>query len=524
MDRVELILFLLAFVALLAAVAERTPIPNPIFLVAGGLALSFLPGIPTFDLDPDLVFVLFLPPILFSAAYDTSWTEFRRNAGWIGLLSIGCVLFTTCGVAIVAHQVIDGLGWAPAFVLGAIVAPPDAAAATTIFQRLGISRRVVTILEGESLVNDASALVAYRFAVIAVATGEFSLWSASMQFVVVAIAGVAIGLAAGWVLNRILPVLGATTLTTLVSLLAPAAIYLLAENVHVSGVLATVTAGLVHGRRGPVVLGATTRVRGATIWAFVVFVCNGLMFMLIGLQIHGIWQSLQRGTNHHLVMITTAIVAAVVITRFIWVFPSAFLPAVIPALRRDDPYPVWQFPTFISWAGLRGVVSLAAALSLPYTTDAGDPFPMRSLIIFLSYADIVATLVGQGLTLAPLTRALGVTDDSSDRDREFALAWREVLRAALVRLDEVEGQDWAQPALIAKLRSHYEPALASYADGDESVPLDGDARAGRDRLLGDMFDTQRRTLIALRNQGVIGDDTLRRVEKGIDLEEVRKSL
>ena len=247
MHGVELILVLLAAVTLLVAVAERTAIPYPIFLVLGGLALGLIPGGPAVALDPELVFGLFLPPILFAAAYETSWRDFRADLRPIGLLAVGCVHFTTLAVAAVAHAAIAGLTWPAAFVLGAIVAPPDAVAATAIFRRLAVPRRLVTVLEGESLVNDASALVAYRFAVAAVVSGGFSAWSAGDRFVVIALGGVAVGLAAGWLLNTLIPAVGSPPVAIMASLLAPGAIYLLAEQLHVSGVLATVVAGLVHG-------------------------------------------------------------------------------------------------------------------------------------------------------------------------------------------------------------------------------------------------------------------------------------
>ena len=417
MHGVELILVLLAAVTLLAAIAERTTIPYPIFLVLGGLALGLIPGAPTVELDPEMVFLLFLPPILFGAAYATSWRDFRANLRPIGLLAVGCVLFTTLAVAVVAHVVVADLSWPAAFVLGAIVAPPDAVAATAIFQRLGVPRRLVTVLEGESLVNDASALVAYRFAVAAVVSGGFSAWSAGGRFVVIVLGGVAVGLAAGWIVNKIIPVIGEPPVAVMASLLAPGAIYLLAEQLGVSGVLATVVAGLVHGRSGPVIFGPTTRVRGETVWEFVVFLVNGLVFILIGLQLQDVHEGLDGRTTGELVSAALAVVATVVVVRVVWVFPATYLVRLVPRIRARDPFPPWQLPAIVSWAGLRGVVSLAAALALPRETDAGAPFPHRDLIIFLTFAVILATLVGQGLTLAPLVRRLGVAADGETERR-----------------------------------------------------------------------------------------------------------
>lgn len=439
MHNVELVLVLLAIITFLAAMAERTSIPYPIFLVVGGLALGLVPGMPSIELDPDMVFLLFLPPILFSAAYSTSWRDFRANKRPIGLLAVGCVLFTMVAVAVVAHAVIAELSWSAAFVLGAIVAPPDAVAATAIFERLGVPRRLVTILEGESLVNDASALVAYRFAVAAVVSGGFSLWDAGGRFIVLSIGGVVLGFVAGHILNRIIPALGETAVATMASLLAPSAIYILAEQVDVSGVLAVVVAGLVHGRSSPVIFGPTSRMRAGAVWAFAVFLTNGLVFILIGLQLRGVWDGLENWSVGELTAATLAVVATVVIIRGVWVFPATYLPRLIPRIRANDPFPPWTSPVIISWAGLRGVVSLAAALALPRETDLGSPFPERDLIIFLTFAVILATLVGQGLTLTPMVRWLGVTSDGK-AEREATLARREASRAALSRLDELQGE------------------------------------------------------------------------------------
>jgi monovalent cation/hydrogen antiporter len=517
---VELVLILLAVVTVLTALAERTTIPYPIFLVLGGLVLSLLPGVPTIELDPELVFVLFLPPILFGAAYTTSWRDFRANVRPIGLLAVGCVLFTTLAVAIVAHAVIADLSWPAAFVLGAIVAPPDAVAATAIFQRLGVPRRLVTILEGESLVNDASALVAYRFAVAAVVSGGFSVWSAGGGFVVIVLGGIAVGLAAGWLLNRIIPVIGEPPILIMASLLAPAAIYLSAEHLGVSGVLAAVIAGLIHGRSGSRIFGPTTRIPGETVWAFVVFLINGLVFILIGLQLRNVWAGLEGRTPAELFSAVLAVVATVVIVRIVWVYPATYLPRLIPRVRAHDPSPPWQIPVIESWAGLRGVVSLAAALALPFRTDAGEPFPQRDLIIFLTFAVILATLVGQGLTLAPLVRRLGVAA-GGETGREEALARREAARAALNRLDDLATEPWLPRGLATKLRDRYEHVLEHLPESLDPADLDSNHLAIHDRLRRDVIQAQRLALIDLRNRDVIGDDALRRIERDLDLEELR---
>lgn len=523
MHELELVYILLTAVALLAALAGRTTIPYPIFLVLGGLALSLIPGRPAVELDPEMVFLLFLPPVLFSAAYETSWRDFRANLRPIGFLAIGCVLFTTLAVAAVAHAVIADLTWPAAFVLGAIVAPPDAVAATAIFQRLGVPRRLVTVLEGESLVNDASALVAYRFAVAAVVSGGFSAWSAGGRFVVIALGGIMIGLAAGWLMSRIIPVIGEPSVGIMASLLAPGAIYLFAEQVGVSGVLATVVAGFVLGRSGPLIFGPTTRVPGQTVWGFVVFLINGLVFILIGLQFRDVWEGLEGLATGELLSAALAVVATVVIVRIVWVYPATYLPRLIPRLRARDPSPPWQIAAIESWAGLRGVVSLAAALALPYEIDGGAPFPQRDLIVFLTFTVILATLVGQGLTLAPLVRWLGVAADGGSA-REETLARREAARAALVRLDDLANESWPPERLADKLRLRYEHMLEHLPESLDPADLDSDHIASHDRLRREIVDAQRLAIIDLRDRGAIGDDALRRIEHDLDLEELRTEI
>jgi CPA1 family monovalent cation:H+ antiporter len=514
---------LLAAVTALAAIADRTAIPYPIFLVLGGIGLALIPGIPAVELEPEIVFLLFLPPVLFAAAYDTSWRDFRANLRPIGLLAIGCVLFTTSAVAVVAHEVIADLSWPAAFVLGAIVAPPDAAAATAIFQRLGVPRRLVTVLEGESLVNDASALVAYRFAVVAVVGGSFSVWSAGGRFLVIAAGGIAIGLAAGRLMSLIIPKLGESPVATMASLLAPPAIYLAAEKLSVSGVLATVVAGLVHGRSGSEIFGPVSRMRARPVWAFVVFLSNGLIFILIGLQLRAIVEQLGDRPTSDLVTAVVAVVLTVVLMRIVWVFPATYLPRLFASIRERDPFPPWQLPAIESWAGLRGIVSLAAALSLPRTTDAGAPFPERDLIIFLTFTVILATLVGQGLTLPLLVRYLHVTSDEED-EREETLARREVAQAGLDELDRLVDEEWVPRDLAKKLRRRYEHALDFLPESLEPADLDSDHLETYDRLHRQVIEAQRTAAISLRNRDLIGDDVLRRVERDLDFDELRSEI
>lgn len=523
MHNLELILVLLAVITFLAAIAERTTIPYPIFLVVGGLALGLIPGMPTIELDPDMVFLLFLPPILFVAAYRTSWRDFRANKRPIGLLATGCVLFTMMAVAVVAHAVIDELSWPAAFVLGAIVAPPDAVAATAIFERLGAPRRLVTILEGESLVNDASALVAYRFAVVAVVSGSFSIWDAGGRFFILSLGGIVLGFVVGRILNRVIPVLGETGVAIMASLLTPSAIYILAERIDVSGVLAVVVAGLVLGRNDSTNYGPTGRLQAGAVWDFTVFITNGLVFILIGLQLREVWDGLDNWSLGELTAVTLAVVGTVIVVRFIWVYPAAYLPRLIPKIYASEPPLPWQAPAVVAWAGLRGVVSLAAALALPRETDLGTPFPERDLIIFLTFAVILVTLVGQGLTMAPVIRLLGVTSDGGV-ERETALARREASIAALSRLDVLDGDPWVPEGVALKMRSYHEHLLGHLPASLDPNDRDDDHIAAHDRLRLEVIHAQRSAIISLRNHGEIGDDALRRVERELDLEELRSEV
>src|SRR5580692_5897594 len=370
---VEIFVSLLIAVAVIALLARKLHIPYPILFLIGGLLIGLLiglfPELPKVRLNPELVFLFFLPPLLFPAALFTSWRDFRANLRPISLLAIGLVLFTTVAVAFLAYYFMD-LPLATGFVLGAIISPPDAIAATAIADRLNVPRRIVTILEGESLVNDATALVAYRFAVVAVLSGSFSLAHASGQFFVVAIGGILVGLAVGWLAQQFHKRVDDAPIEITVSLLTPFAAYLLAERLKVSGVLAVVTAGLYLGRRMPELLTFKTRLQGGPVWEMVEFLLNGFVFILIGLQLPEVLHALSGHEIpiHQLVWYALLISLAVILIRILWVFPATYLPRLLSKkIHERDPYPSWRHVTIISWTGMRGVVSLAAALALPLT-------------------------------------------------------------------------------------------------------------------------------------------------------------
>src|SRR5687767_496278 len=406
------LLGLLVAVATLLVVAPALRVPYPILLVLGGIALGFIPGMPELELPPDLVLVALLPPLLYAGTFFTSLHDLRVNLRPNGLLSVGLVVATTVAVAVVAHAAFGGLGWGPAFVLGAIVSPTDPVAAAAISRRLGVPRRLVTIVEGESLINDGTALVAYRFAVVAVVTGTFSIWDAGVAFVGSVLGGIGVGLAVGWLIRQLRRRLDNPPLEITIALLSGYFAYLPAELLNVSAVLAAVTVGVYMGSHTSELTTAQTRVQGDAVWEIVVFVLNALLFLLIGLQLPVVLDRLSGESAWTLLGYGAIVSATVILVRMAWVYPSAYLPRLLSRrIRELDPYPPWTHPAFIGWAGMRGAVSLAAALALPLATDDGPAFPHRDLILFLTMCVVLATLVGQGLTMPLVIRLLGLEAD-----------------------------------------------------------------------------------------------------------------
>jgi CPA1 family monovalent cation:H+ antiporter len=522
-EAIAVVLILLVAATVLALLARRIGIPYPILLVLGGLGLGFVPGLPPIELEPEIVFLIFLPPILFGAGYFTSLRDFKRNLRAITLLSVGLVIFTTVAVAAVAYTLVPGMEWAAAFALGAIVAPPDAVAATTVFQRLGVPRRIVTILEGESLVNDATALVAYRFAIIAASTGTFSIANAGLTFVAVAVGGVAFGLLMGlliaWALRRIDDPVFSVVLT----LLAPVATYLPAERFGLSGVLATVAAGIWVGRNAPREMSSSVRVAGNAAWQVVLFLINGTVFILIGAQLRSVLQGLGEYSPGQLIGLAVAISATAILVRILWVYPGTYLPrALSAAVRVREPYPPPRQVFIVSWAGMRGVVSLAAALALPlYLSDGVTPFPFRDLIIFLAFAVILATLVGQGLTLPFVIRRLGISVDAGDVHEE-AHARMMTAEAAVQRIEELAREWPGHLELIDALRADYNHR-SSHIDPHHEEALNASEQELLDHRLirSAVVEAEREALLQMRERGVVTDEVFRRVERDLDLDELR---
>jgi CPA1 family monovalent cation:H+ antiporter len=520
-NALELILVLLVVAAALAVAAERLKIPYPILLVLGGLGLAFVPGLPAVKIDPELVLLLFLPPLLYAAAWFTSWRDFAANSRPITLLAVGLVVVTTTAVAWIAHAVIPGMSWSVAFVLGAIVSPPDAVAATSVTQRLKVPRRIVTIVEGESLVNDATGLVAYRFALAAVATGNFSFTQAGGRFALVAAGGVAVGLAVGWLVAQIHRRMENFELETVITLLTPYAAYIPAEHLGVSGVLATVAAGGYLGWRNPQLLSALTRFRGQGVWRVLLVLFNGLVFILIGLQLASI-RALTTGIPWpSLIGYAAAVSGVVILARLIYVPIGTYLPRLLSRrIRERDPNPPWQAVALIGWTGMRGIVSLALALALPLALPNGSPFPQRAVVVVVSFAVILATLVLQGLTLPAVVKALKLKDDGADL-REEREALRQASEAAVKRLTEIDAISIINPQLMERVRLPYAQRLERLTEQTREDPecrlTEGESAAFR-RLRGEALDAERKTVVALRNQGRISEEVLHRVQEALDLE------
>jgi len=520
----EIFVGMLLAVAVLALVARRLTIPYPILFVIGGLLLGMIPELPKVRLDPELIFLFVLPPLLFQAALFTPWRDFRMNLRPISLLAIGLVLFTTVAVAWLAHYLID-LPLAAGFVLGAIVSPPDAIAATAIADRLKVPRRLIAILEGESLVNDATALVAYRFAVMAVVSGSFSLVHASERFLIVGLGGIGIGLVVGWLAEQFHKRVYDAPIEITVSLLTPFAAYLSAERLGVSGVLAVVTAGLYLGRRIPDITHFETRLQARPVWEMVEFLLNGFVFILIGLQLPEVLRALSGNSVpiHRLVWFALLVSLAVILIRILWIFPATYLPRLIfKKLRRRDPYPKWQHVTLVAWTGMRGVVSLAAALALPLTIQDGSPFPGRELILFLTFMVILATLVVQGLSLSLVIRWLGIKDDGV-MEREEREARLKANQAALARLNEIAERESAKGDALQRLRVEYEDHIRQ-VEGAEPESAGTPLRlfsSEYERLSYEALQIESRTIIKLRDEDVINDEVLRRIQRDIDLAEAR---
>src|SRR5271170_5578166 len=396
---IQTILMLLAVLVVVAVIARRLAVAPSILLVIAGIALALLPGVPRIELAPELVLFGILPPLIYSAGVAMSWREFRFNLRPIALLAFGCVVFTSCAVATVAHLLL-GMPLAVGFVLGAIVAPTDAVAPLAIVRRLGLPRRLTVVLEGEGLANDATALILYRFAVAAVSTGVFSLGQAAGTFALIVVGEIGYGIGVGWVSLRLRRWARDPRVEITLSLMTPYVAFLVPAQLGGSGVLATIAAGLFVSWNGPLLIPAATRLQGIFFWDFVIYLLEGFVFLVTGMQMRTLLDETDMIRLRDLPLTILVVLAVIVVARFIWVFPAVYLPRWLsPSLARRDPQPPWQWAFLLGFVGVRGVVSLAAALAIPLTTLAAASFPDRDLILFVTFGVIVVTLVGQGLAL-----------------------------------------------------------------------------------------------------------------------------
>ncbi len=523
--RAELFVVLLAAMLGLTALARKLTVPYPILLVLGGLALAFVPGVPPVALQPELVFVLFLPPILWGAAYFTSLRDFRRNLRAISGLAIGLVLLTTLVVGWVAHEMIPGMSWAAALCLGAIVSPPDAVAATAVMSRIGVPRRVITVLEGESLVNDASALVLYRAAVMAMVSGTFSIAATAGGFVVVAVVGVAVGLAAGWVTRWAVRHMAEGYGQIALTLLGPYVAWIVAERLHGSAVLACVAGGLYVRQYFSAEVSPLVRVQSRSVWELLIFLLNGVIFILIGLQLGPLRRALAPGSAGQVLRWGVAITLTAIAVRLLWMPVGARLVRIDRKYRERNPVPPPRIVFILGWTGMRGIVSLATALALPLALADGEPMPFRSEIILITFVVILGTLVVQGLTVAPLARLLGLSATDDSFEQEQRLAREEAAQAAIARINEVAEEDWVPPSVATQVRRHYENRLLRFSPEAALDPACSAEQAdAQRRLRHEALTAERRTLIRLRNRGEISDDVMHQIEGELDIESLRQGL
>jgi monovalent cation/hydrogen antiporter len=520
METLELLIGMLAAIAVVVTLAERTPIPEPVLLVAAGLAVALVPGLPEVELDPELTLALFLPPLLYWAALHTNVAELRRDLRAISLLAFGLVLATIAAVAVLAHEAF-GLPWAVAAVLGAIVAPPDPVAAVAVGKRLRLPRRLVTVLEGEGLLNDATALVAYRMAVAAAVSGAFSAGEAALGLLVAAVGGTLVGLLVGWAGGRVLRRVEEAAVENTVKLVLPYAAWLAAERLHASGVLAVLACGLLMTRQWGSISSAA-RLQARQLWDWLVFVLEGLSFVLVGLQLRTVLGGLEGRSVAELARAALLLNLVVVAVRLAWVYPGSWLPRRLSArLRERDPFPGWGTVTVIGWAGMRGVVSLALALAVPTEVAGGGPFPDRDLVVFLSFTVIVVTLVGQGLSLPLLITRLGVVaPEEEDAAAGTARALARLSEVALAHLDAVDpAAERVPPELVERLRERYRARLAHL---DHQRDAGGRHGAGAyAEVVAEVLDAQRDELRRLQERGDVTAEVARRLHHDLDVEESR---
>jgi monovalent cation/hydrogen antiporter len=521
----QIFLILLAVLAGAALLARRINVAPAILLLLTGIALAFVPGMPSVELPPELVLLVVLPPLIYSASVAMSWREFKSNLRPIILLSVGCVIFTAFAVAAATHYLI-GLPWNVGFLLGAIVAPPDVVAPLAIARKLGMPRRILIVLEGEGLANDATALILYRFAVAAISTGLFSLPKATGTFAAIVVGEMLFGAAVGWLSLRTRHRARDPQVEITLSLITPYIAYWIPEHFGGSGVIATVACGLYMSWNGPLLISSATRLQGIFFWDLVIYLIEGLLFLLTGFQMRLLYEKSKAFPLDDILFATALVAVIVIVARFAWVYPATYLPRLINRrLRERDPMPSWRTVFVIAFTGVRGAVSLAAALALPFALPNGDAFPYRDLILFVSFGVIFITLVGLGSGLPLVVRWLGVARDGHDEhiaehEQEIA-ARREALAAALRSLDAITDDRELSDEVVKLLRARHE--IRANQLPDTLDPDQHDVSAEGTELTRELIGAERKFIHALLRDGKITDETRRRIERDLDLEEASLS-
>ena len=520
---IQLLILLLVVVAAAAVLATWLRIPHAIVLVLTGMVLALVPGLPSVELAPELVLLLVLPPVIYSSAVAMSWREFRFNLRPIALLAVGCVVFTTGAIAAVSHYLL-GLAWPVGFLLGAIVSPPDAVAPLSIARRLELPRRILVILEGEGLANDATALILYRFAVAAVSAGAFSFGEAAAMFAAIVAGEILWGIAVGWLMLRLRRWVGDPRVEIALSVLTPFLAYWPPEHLGGSGVLATVTAGLYISWNGLRLISAATRLQGVFFWDFLIYLIEGMVFLITGLQARTLIGRISSYSLSELAVSVAIVSAAVIVARFVWIYPATYLPRwLLAAVRRKDPSPPWQWPFILGFTGVRGIVSLAAALAIPFATSSGQPFPDRDLILFLTFSVILVTLVGQGLMLPSVIRALGLAhagrrERRADRVEEHD-ARRQAIEAAIERLEQLRAERSLSEGFVRPLRARHRERLKHVKHGGDSDERHRRLTEIHEEIELELIAAERAHINELFRDGQLKDEARRRIERELDLRE-----
>lgn len=524
-ENILLILSLLFAVSMLYMLSQKLKISYPILLVLAGLAIGFIPGMPHVELDPEIVFLIFLPPLLYAAAWNTSWKDFWENRRPISLLSFGLVIFTSVAIAFLSNAIIPDFPLAYGFLLGGIISPPDAVAATSVLQDLRIPKRIVTILEGESLINDASSLIVFRFALAAILTGSFSVGQATGSFFMVAGLGILVGILLAFIIywvHKLLPTDANTD--TAITLLSPYIMYLVAERFHLSGVMAVVSGGLFLTYRSHKIFAYNTRIQTYAVWGTLTYLLNGLVFILIGLQLPTIVEGLEKGTLVSAIFYGVVISLMTIIIRIIWVYPGAYIPRMLfRSIREKEPRPSPKTIFLVAWSGMRGVVSLASALSIPLTLSNGTAFPHRSLLLFITFVVILITLVLQGLSLPWIIRKLKLEENASEADAELDLAIRLQMADAVVdylslnyaeEIKEIEAYRRVKEKYDRMAKNTYRRLVSGEAEGPDFLP-------GYRKMLLELVHVKRQALQRLTKEDLYSLEMIREKEWELDLEEAR---